>query len=614
MLAQGKAQELGLSGNIDWLPIVIEFRDLERNLDSRIIDYIHQYAEKNLQLKDLPKDFFEHWLNQHQALILFDGIDEVANEGKRYKVVEQLQLFLNQYPGNIAIATSRPSGYKRDFFSSAEFPHYQLQPFDNENIKEFIDNWYDSRVFDPEEANRRKDSLRKALQDQSRIKILAKNPLLLTIITLIHRYQAYLPKERHKLYDKAVETLLNTWDANRDISGHKELKYLDLSDLRRLLESLAREIHSRNLSTGTEAGTQIAKDELFDWLSNYIKINKQKQLHEAREEATKLLDFIRKRTGLLNEQSSESYAFVHKTFQEYLCAQDINYEADDEDDFKIILDCIRKHLHDPHWREVLLLLIAQQKPQKALKAIELIYRKNSQYEQWLHRDLFFAGSCLADSPKGMGVKDKQGLVREILTELVNLEIKDRERVRNKVYAQVVSVITSLAETDCETKVLNLLKDEKDKIEQFRFLGYQSELGEKEEAISILLSLLQDTDSIVCYSAAEALVQLGEGRTDVIDALLPLLNDDDGRVRYSAAEALGKLGEGRTDVIDALLLLFKDDNIHVRSRAASALAKISNDNSDFNNSIENWLKEHSDTKYVGDGIDVLWNVVVGSIPV
>ena len=86
------------------------------------------------------------------------------------------------------------------------------------------------------------------------------------------------------------------------------------------------------------------------------------------------------------------------------------------------------------------------------------------------------------------------------------------------------------------------------------------------------------------------------------------------MRYSAAEALGKLGEGRTDVIDALLLLFKDDNIHVRSRAASALAKISNDNSDFNNSIENWLKEHSDTKYVGDGIDVLWNVVVGSIPV
>ncbi len=190
-----------------------------------------------------------------------------------------------------------------------------------------------------------------------------------------------------------------------------------------------------------------------------------------------------------------------------------------------------------------MLLIAQQKPKKALKAIELIYRNNSQYEQWLQRDLFFGGSCLADSPKGMGVKDKDDLITKILTKLVNLEIKDKALVGRKVSQQVFSIIVSLAETDWEIKVLNLLKEEKDKIEQFRFLSYQSQLGEKEKAISILFSLLQDKDSYVRSSAIDALVKLGEGSTNVTT------------------------------------------------------------------SITNWLEENSDTKYVANGIDVLWDAVV-----
>ncbi len=179
MLTQGKAGDLGLDGNIDWLPIVIEIRDLERNLHLNILDYLYQFAESNLSTHKLPEDFFKHWLNQGNALILLDGVDEVAETGKRYQVVEKIELFLNQYDQNIAIITSRPSGYKRDFFSTAEFPHYQLQPFEDDRIEEFINYWYDSRIVDPQESARCKDTLRKAFQGNSRLKLLAKNPLLI---------------------------------------------------------------------------------------------------------------------------------------------------------------------------------------------------------------------------------------------------------------------------------------------------------------------------------------------------------------------------------------------------------------------------------------------------
>ncbi|MDJ0904135.1 MAG: HEAT repeat domain-containing protein [Xenococcus sp. MO_188.B8] len=575
MLAQGEAGDLGLDGNIDWLPIVIEIRDLERNLDLNILKYLHQFAEINLVINKLPEDFFEHWLKQGKALILLDGIDEVVETGKREKVVERINLFLNQYNQNIAIVTSRPSGYKRHFFSTAEFPHYQLQPFDDDKIKTFIDYWYKSRLVDPQEIDRGKDTLHKAFQDNNRLKLLAKNPLLITIIALIHRYQAYLPKESHKLYDKAVETLLTSWDANRAISGYKVLKFLDLDDLRRLLESLARWVHSQGSAGDKEGGTQINKDELLKWLSKYIKTNTQQPLtlDKARIEAKRFLNYIRERTGLLNEQGTNRYAFVHKTFQEYLCAQDINYEADDEDDFDIVLDCIKEHLHEGHWREVLLLLVSQQKPQKALKAIRTIYENDSEYEQWLHRDLLFAGNCLADSPKGMGVKDREGLVDEIIQKLVELEISGNKKIGSKVHQQVFPVITSLVETDWEAKALKLLKQQQNQIEQFRFIEYQAELGEKEQAISTLLSLVQDQEWVVRYGAAQALGEIGQEEPEVITALLSLVQDQNLLVRSSAAQALGEIGQGEPEVITALLSLVQDQNLLVRSRAAQALGKI-----------------------------------------
>ncbi len=63
----------------------------------------------------------------------------------------------------------------------------------------------------------------------------------------------------------------------------------------------------------------------------------------------RFIDFIQRRTGLLNEQGRDRYAFVHKIFQEYLAAEEIFDRADVEDDTKIILDHFRQHLHDQHW-------------------------------------------------------------------------------------------------------------------------------------------------------------------------------------------------------------------------------------------------------------------------
>ncbi|NEO22820.1 HEAT repeat domain-containing protein [Moorena sp. SIO4A5] len=602
MLADSKAEVLGLDGDTDWLPILIRMRDFGINLDKNLIDYARGFAENTMSVQRLPVGFFEHWLSDGRALILLDGLDEVADEAKRNDVVRRIENFLGQFDRNRAIITSRPAGYRRDFFRTEEFPHYQIEAFDDSKISAFIDNWYNSRFQDQAEAQRRKESLRKALDDNDRITLLARNPLLLTIIALIHRYQAVLPKERYKLYDKAVETLLTSWDANKELSSDKWLSYLSLDDLRRLMEWLAYWIHTQGNAEDKDSGTLIDKDELIGQLSQQIKTLKQVKLHEAKEEAKRFVELIQKRTGLLNEQGQDCYAFVHKTFQEYLCAQEINYQAENEYDFDIVLNHIREHLHDSHWREVLLLLIAQQKPKNAAKAIRAVLTNKSNYEQWLHRDLLFAGNCLAEDPKNLRSTDSE-LVQEILEGLVELEVSSEERVGERVYEQVDQIICSLYETDFETQALEMLKERTNLIHETRLLKYRHELGEKDQVITILLTPLKDDDSVVREKAVEALGKLGNSSEIVVNALLARLMDDKSVVRWTAAEALGKLGNSSETLINALLARLMDDNSAARGSAAYALGYLENNSETVINALlARLMDDNSDVR--GEAADAL----------
>ncbi|NEO37962.1 MAG: NACHT domain-containing protein [Moorea sp. SIOASIH] len=574
MLAQQNPDVLGLDGDTDWLPILIRMRDFARHLDKSLIDYARIFAENTMSVKPLPVGFFEHWLSDGRALILLDGLDEVAEEAKRHDVVKRIENFLGQFDRNRAIITSRPAGYRRDFFRTEEFPHYQIQSFDDQKISAFIDNWYNSRFQDQAEAERWKHSLRKALDDNDRITLLARNPLLLTIIALIHRYQAVLPKERFELYNCAVKTLLTSWDAKKEIRNRLIFKYLDLYDLRRLMELLAYWIHSQGNSDDNEGGTIINKKDLIAQLSKEIKTLKQVQLYQAKEEAEVFVTLIRDRTGLLNEQGQDCYAFVHKTFQEYLCAEEINYQAENEYDFGIVLNHIREHLHDSHWREVLLLLIAQQKPKNAAKAIRAVLTNNSNYEQWLHRDLLFAGNCLAENPKNLRGADS-ALVQDILERLVELEVSSKEPVGEKISEQVFQIICSFYETDFKAQALEMLKEQIDLIDETRLLNYRAELGEKDQVIKILLTRLKDEDSDVRWKAALALANLGNSSETVVSTLIPRLQNDERFVRRRAARALANLGNSSETVVSALIRQLQNENYLMRAWVANALGRLGN---------------------------------------
>ena len=65
-------------------------------------------------------------LNQHQlherlkagnAVVMFDGLDEVFDPGKREDVITDIHRFTNDYPKVQVIVTSRVIGYKSQRFT-----------------------------------------------------------------------------------------------------------------------------------------------------------------------------------------------------------------------------------------------------------------------------------------------------------------------------------------------------------------------------------------------------------------------------------------------------------------------------------------------------------------
>lgn len=580
--------QIGLEAGQDWLPVVIRIRDWGLKPELSVLKYLRWYAEDSLSVKALPIGFFEHWLERGRALILLDGLDEVVDEAQRRSIAEQIETFLGQYEDCPAVITSRPAGYRWDFFNLEAFPHYTLEPFDEKQVDTFIDHWYDSREVDKAAAKRRKEDLRSAFKGNDRIRNLATNPLLLTIIALIHRYQAELPRRRFKLYESAVETLLTSWDSGKDIKLYSVLQQLKSDDLLYVLKKLAYWIHTQGSSGETDGGTLIDTDELMRQLQKEIKAQKKCESHEAKAEAKRFVDFIQRRTGLLNEQGKDRYAFVHKTFQEYLTAEEI-YDRFEEGEDEVILEHIKQHLHDQHWREVLLLLVSRLKKKRAAKAIEVVLRSGSEYEKWLHRDLLFAGWCLTEDPEGLKTV-AEGLVGEILDGLVAIEVGDPERNGQKSYNESAKIIKHLGETAFESAIWNRLQSEAGAIDQVGLLEFQAALGQKGEAIETLLKFLKDDDTSISGRAAFSLGELGSESLEVMSELLKLLMDDASLVRGNAAHALGRFGSASPEIMSELLKLLNDNDASVRVSAKLALYRLGNRSPKVIHGLLNLLKD------------------------
>ena len=138
--------------------------------------------------------------------------DEIIDTIQRREVAQRIEEFAFSHPRCRMLVTSRVVGY-REAPLSREFSQFTISPFQKDEIHRFIQSWYKALGM-PEGA----DKLVEAVEGSSSIRRLASNPLLLTVIALIHWRGDKLPRHRVRLYRLASETLVDEWMSHRRVT------------------------------------------------------------------------------------------------------------------------------------------------------------------------------------------------------------------------------------------------------------------------------------------------------------------------------------------------------------------------------------------------------------
>lgn len=298
----------------DVVPVVIkgsEFAKYVQTTSKQLAEYIIDHIEKKYEL------LFTKKLETGQLLVLVDGIDEINIANIRHDVVNRINTFIAHYPNIKIIVSSRLVGY-RETRLNGFFNHLKVLEFGEEQIKNFVKNWYLSIAFnsdkDEQSAHNKANELYRAIEDNPSVLKMASNPLLATIIALIYYQGNSLPEKRATLYDVATSTFLENWVKQRE---SKNLAKFDQDSLVEILAPISFYIH-QNYSTGL-----IAESELKMRLKGELKrINPYLNLKEEKQDIRDIIEFLREDAGFLfekgyGENGEPFFGFVHQTFQEY---------------------------------------------------------------------------------------------------------------------------------------------------------------------------------------------------------------------------------------------------------------------------------------------------------
>ncbi|GAB2577436.1 hypothetical protein Aab01nite_11690 [Paractinoplanes abujensis] len=436
------------AGLVGLLPVLIELRRYAdptwRGLS--FVDFLDRQHHTDDRL-GLPRTLLERRLHEPgRVLVIFDGLDELFDRGDREVIAHQITGFATHYPGARVVVTSRHVGYQRGPFDAAGFSHHMLQDLGQKQIDLFTQRWY--RIAcpgNPPEAARLRERLLTAIASSRSVQELAGNPLLLTILAVIGRRQT-LPRDRHNVYRHAVTVLVEHWEVSKHLAAtDPALPELDREDKLDLLRLIARRMQDGRAGL---AGNHIVGTDLFRMFETYFQVDHALPPGPAKVAARAMLEQFQHRNFILSRFGSQVYGFVHRTFLEYLAAEDIdvrfgNRELSESD---LLQGVFGARWSDPAWHEVLLLLTGIREH----FAGRIIDRLLAADPYWRLRDklpqhILLAMRCLGELRKPVALGPRHRAIAGALTHLLeSLRSRPYDLALLTAFKQiVVPVITTL---------------------------------------------------------------------------------------------------------------------------------------------------------------------------
>jgi hypothetical protein len=267
-----------MSRQAKYLPLYFPIKDFIAKRD--LLEQIAECAALSGQI-------ITRFVPQSQVVFLLDGTNEILIPADAIDLRNQLKSLLRRFPESHFIITTRPSAYRNDY----HLPVFELQALTDGEIADFIWQNY------PEQGQGLIDSL----QQQSRLRELCRNPLILVILCSIMKEQpGSIPANKGQILKNFLSNILKReQEKNAVFDKYAFFRYL------------------------VYIGTISRLDQKVSFDRAYALDLIGKVAAEIDPGANRLLVLsMLTDLGLLQERN-ETLSFAHELYQEYLAAEGI---------------------------------------------------------------------------------------------------------------------------------------------------------------------------------------------------------------------------------------------------------------------------------------------------
>jgi Leucine-rich repeat (LRR) protein len=330
----------------------------------------------------MPDGWAHRQLESGRALVLIDGVDELSDDD-RQRAREWLLDLTATFENACYVVTSRPST-PEDWLIAADFQHCALQPMTLGDVRSFVEHWYNAirsalpDAADQAELDQMSAGLMAILRSRPPLRGLATNPLLCAMICALHRERSeQLPEDRMELYRVALELLLERRDIERRVlpDGMR----LTLTEKQIFLRDIAYWLVLNNYVDAEE-------EDIVQRIAQKLP-----SMQRIRDNASTVYRYLLERSGVLRAPTVGRVDFVHRTFQEYLAAE----EAVEQGHIGVLIENAQ---HD-QWREVVVLGTGHATVRQREALLRGLLDRGNREPNQRHRLHLLACACLETSPE-----------------------------------------------------------------------------------------------------------------------------------------------------------------------------------------------------------------------
>ena len=319
--------------------------DRERLLELLIEETVH--AEN-------PTAWKNHWrerLVKGEAMLLLDGLDEVADEKLRERVFNIFRNACEGWSKCPIVVTSRP--IQTLVLRQMDFHAVTIEPFGDGEIREFLGRWVNALFGIDEQARPHEGSaeyrgrLEKSIVEQPSIRRMARNPVMLTCLCVVHWNEGGLPNGRARVYKAVIRWLIASRTELR-----KKAEFTDGFALRAFALLALRMMGSGENDRKKAVFELQQAAEVLEPLIR-VEFPSIRRSEDRREKAHQWVRFECLGSGIIEEISVNQFRFWHLTFEEYLAAFQLAWLGDGTEADKDWWPAVSRHLDDVQWRETI---------------------------------------------------------------------------------------------------------------------------------------------------------------------------------------------------------------------------------------------------------------------